>query len=212
MTNIRIGLGIPTINRLDLLQEALVIYENLWQNHPVIIVDNGNQRVPQASWYQLEISPFNRGVAESWNFLIDSLFDFGCSHALILNDDIVFDKSPEQVEEMIGLHQAGFFKGTQVGADWSAYVIAKSTFRSVGKFSDLFYPAYFEDNDYEHRMSLFGITVETSELLNPVIFRNSQTIAKNPELNSNFGNNYQKYLEKWGGPPRAESYNSPYNK
>lgn len=211
MTDIKVGLGIPTINRLDLLQEALAVYGQLWSERPVIIVDNGNQDVPEASWYRVEKSPFNRGVAESWNFLADALFDAACTHAVIMNDDIIFDKSPQQIEQAISLYPAGFYKGSQVGADWSVYVVAKTTFRSVGKFSDLFYPAYFEDNDYEHRMKLFGTPVIASDFFNPVVFRNSQTIAKNPELNSNFNNNFQRYVEKWGGPPRGELYDTPYN-
>lgn len=209
---IKVGLGIPTINRLDLLQEALEVYRALWFNNSVYILDNGHQNIPQASWYNLEISKNNKGVAESWNWLIQHLFDDGCTHAVIMNDDIVFDKSPQTIEEFIQKISAGFYKGSRITEDWSVFVIAKSTFELIGPFSDLFYPAYFEDNDYEYRMKLADTLMVTTNFLDPVIFRNSQSIAKNPELNVNFMNNAQKYKEKWGGPPRSETFKTPYNK
>lgn len=210
--NIKIGLGIPTINRLDLLTEALDVYEPLWQERPMFILDNGSQSIPETSWYHIEISETNKGVAESWNWLIKRLFEEGCTHAVIMNDDVICNKPAQLIEEFIGAFPAGFYKGSKMFEDWSVFVIAKTTFESVGPFSDLFYPAYFEDNDYEYRMKLSDISVVATDFLDPIVFRNSQTIAKNPELNVNFNNNFQKYVEKWGGPPRAETFKTPYNK
>lgn len=209
---IKVGLGIPTINRLDLLQEALDVYEPLWAERPVFIIDNGSQDVPKTPWYQVEVSEMNKGVAESWNWLIQHLFDEGCSHAVIMNDDIICNKPAELIEEFIAAFPGGFYKGSQIAMDWSVFIIAKSTFESVGPFSDLFYPAYFEDNDYEYRMKLADTPVIATNFLDPVVFRNSQSIAKDPSLNVNFIRNSEKYVEKWGGPPRNEVFKTPYNK
>ena len=43
--NKKIGLGIPTINRADLLNKALDVYKNTWLNSDFYIIDNGNQDI-----------------------------------------------------------------------------------------------------------------------------------------------------------------------
>jgi hypothetical protein len=42
---VTVALGIPTINRNDLLQEALEVYKETWYGRHVFIVDNGNQEI-----------------------------------------------------------------------------------------------------------------------------------------------------------------------
>jgi hypothetical protein len=49
-------------------------------------------------------------------------------------------------------------------------------------------------------------------ILNPVIYRNSMTIAKDPTLNSRFLEYRQNYIDKWGGLPNEETFTTPFNK
>ena len=63
-----IALGIPTINRADLLQEALEVYKETWYGRHVFIVDNGHQTInTTASNQKVLTMPHNLGVSGSWN-------------------------------------------------------------------------------------------------------------------------------------------------
>ena len=42
---VKLALGIPTINRADLLNDALKVYKDNWVGRDVYIVDNGNQDI-----------------------------------------------------------------------------------------------------------------------------------------------------------------------
>ena len=79
-------------------------------------------------------------------------------------------------------------------------------------FDDKFVNAYFEDNDYEYRMKLLGLSVHKSEFFNPDEYTQSQSIRKDPSLNVNFESNKMRYIEKWGGFPQEEKFSKPFEK
>jgi hypothetical protein len=60
-------------------------------------------------------------------------------------------------------------------------------------------------------MLLTGVNITNNAMLNPVIYRNSMTIQKSPELNSGFEKNKQYYISKWGGQPSQETFITPFN-
>ena len=81
----------------------------------------------------------------------------------------------------------------------------------VGPFDEDFYPAYFEDNDYEYRIKLDEhCEVQIDSILNPTTYRNSMTIQKDPTLNKDFQTNQDRYVRKWGGKPSFEWYKKPF--
>jgi GT2 family glycosyltransferase len=80
----------------------------------------------------------------------------------------------------------------------------------IGNFDENFQRCYFEDNDYQYRMKLAGIPVIYEPSLNPEIYRNSQTILKDPLL-SNFIDNRNYFIQKWGGDPEKETFKTPFN-
>jgi hypothetical protein len=61
-------------------------------------------------------------------------------------------------------------------------------------------------------MRLCGFDRINTSYLNPVIYRNSQTILKDSSLNQNFNKNRQYYASKWGGLPSEETFTTPFNK
>lgn len=204
-------IGIPTINRADLLNDALKKYIVDFPSTKILIMDNGNQNIFQDS---KNIFVFkadeNMGVASSWNWLIKKGFGLGYSYAFILNDDIYFGKKEYEVQEYINLHKDnGFMVGKDI--NWSSFIISKHTIKKIGWFDENFFPAYYEDNDFCYRMQLAGITRDQSYFLNPKIYRNSMTIIKAPSLNANFENNRQYFIKKWGGEPTKEKFKTPFN-
>lgn len=204
-----IALGIPTINRADLLDEALQVYKDTFYGRHQLIIDNGNQPIQTYSADQKVLKmPQNLGVSGSWNLIMKTLKNKGYTHVAILNDDIVWKKTADQIEEFIQNNPADFYQGT---GTWCCFILPVKTFDEVGKFDEGFGKSYFEDNDMNIRMLRQNKKICVDVLLNPEVYRNSQSIAKDPTLNSYFDLNKQRYIDKWGGLPTQETYQLPWN-
>lgn len=87
---------------------------------------------------------------------------------------------------------------------------------AVGLFDEwAFFPAYFEDDDYERRCHLGG--VEWITYNGTVVCGGggpSQTIKGDPAMAAHNARTYPlnaaQYAEKWGGPPGSETLPTPY--
>jgi GT2 family glycosyltransferase len=204
-----LAIGIPTINRADLLDEALQVYKDTFYGRHQLIIDNGNQPIQTYSGDQKVLKmPQNLGVSGSWNLIMKTLKNKGYTHVAILNDDIVWKKTADQVEEFIQSNPADFYQGT---GTWCCFVLPVKTFDEVGRFDEIFYTSYFEDNSYAHRMRLYNKYTLVNPLFNPEVYRNSQTILKDASLNTNFDKNRQLFIEMWGGLPTQEKFTIPFN-
>lgn len=206
---VSVALGIPTINRNDLLQEALEVYKETWYGRKVYIVDNGNQAIQTKSSNQrVMIMPKNLGVAGSWNLLARTIRAQGFSHIALLNDDIVWKRTADEIEEYISNNPADFYQGT---GTWCCFVMPVATLEKIGLFDEGYLIGYHEDNDAAYRMKIAGMKVIADPFFNPEVYRNSSTIAKDPSLNVNFEYNKQRYISKWGGMPMQEKFKIPFN-
>lgn len=206
-------IGIPTINRADLLNTALAKYQECYPNIDILIIDNGvSQQInTQNPKLRLFSQTSNLGVSASWNLICKTAFDEGFTHVLILNDDIELVRPEVDLLNTIGQHQNDTLL-VQSGT-WCVICIPKKVFEKVGHFDEQFFPAYFEDNDYERRIMLQSeVFVKREPGLDPTLYRNSMTISKEPRLNSNFERNRKLYIAKWGGEPHKETFGSPYNR
>lgn len=202
-------IGIPTINRADLLNEALANYFEDFKDTEIVICDNGKQDIiTRERNFVLYRPEQNLGVSGSWNMIMDYADKVNGTHVLILNDDIYLGKSQEEIATIIRLWKPEFIC-TEL--NWCSFILSVEAYKKVGKFDENFFPAYFEDNDYFRRMQLSGVTIIVNPMLNPVIYRNSMTIQKTPELNNGFEKNRQYYISKWGGQPTQETFSTPFN-
>jgi GT2 family glycosyltransferase len=221
----RVGVGIPTYNRYDLLKPYIGKYGVDFPDWNIYIVDNGNQGIDIMERTKSSISHIekengeirfsksgliiiendkNVGVGASWNQLCKKIFEKN-DYALILNDDIYLGKKQEQIISLIQKKSVGLIRATP---DWCAFIISKETYEKVGEFDECFYPAYYEDKSYEYRMKLKGVKHPE---LNPVVYKSSQTIEKDPEIFEASKKNKKIYIEMWGGEPNKETYTNPYN-
>lgn len=201
---------IPTINRKDLLVEALDWYlANL--KTQIIVLDNGKQGIASGS-SNLKVfeSEKNKGVAGSWNWLIKKGYELGFTNYLILNDDIVLKRGEGEINQIIEKWGKNTFHRPRAFYNWSAFLINKTIFDKVGDFDEAFVKCFFEDNDYEYRMKLAGVTIRFEDALNADVYRNSQTIEKNPLL-GDYVANKEYYIKKWGGIPTEETYKTAFN-
>lgn len=203
---------IPTINRKDLLVEALEWYCEYLPNTEILILDNGNQDIPCLServW--IWENETNLGVAGSWNYLIHKAIQGKEQNFVILNDDIILKKSELEIDAMIAMGSPMTFHRPRAFYNWSAFILRKSIFDMVGEFDTNFEKCFFEDNDYEYRMRLEGVNIKYEDGLAPDVYRNSMTIQKDPLLGG-YIENREYYIEKWGGLPTEEQYKTPFNK
>lgn len=202
-------IGIPTINRADLLIQALSKYSECYPNTNIFVIDNGSQGLVSHDKVQVETPALNLGVAASWNRIMENSIKHGHTHTIILNDDIELCKDEETIKILINdLHPEAFIK---FAGTWCSYILPNKIYESVGPFDTNFYPAYFEDNDYSRRIQLAGFEIVEREELRPTLYRNSMTIARDPSLNENFDKNRHYYIYKWGGEPNKELYETPFN-
>ena len=208
---IKLVLAIPTINRADLLNEALAKYFEDFKDTHIAICDNGNQDIlTREENFMIYRPQENLGVAKSWNMLMDYSEKIGATHVLMLNDDIYLGKTETELYMLIKNDiDADFINSFH---NWCSYILRVDIWKKAGKFDEEFFPAYFEDNSFDYKMTLVGAKKSWTSFLDPIVYRNSMTIAKDPTLNQKFMQNKQMYLNMWGGLPSEEKYKTKFGK
>lgn len=201
------AIGIPTLNRKDLLEPSLSEYRRDFPYTDIHVVDNGKQDIFGYGAVKVYPQDVNLGVAGSWNFLCDIIFKNN-DYALIVNDDVYLGYAIGEIAEVLQSGE-GFIQSEH---NWSVFLISKEVYDKVGKFDDLFYPAYYEDSDYIRRMELAGVKRVIDKRLNPKVARRSQTWEKAPELvDKALKDNKERYVRKWGGLPMMETFTLPFD-
>ena len=208
---IKLVVAIPTINRADLLNEALTKYFEDFKDTHIAICDNGNQDIlTREENFMIYRPQENLGVAKSWNMLIDYSDKIGATHVLMLNDDIYLGKTESELNFLIKKNlDADFINSFH---NWCSYILTIDIWKKAGKFDEEFFPAYFEDNSFDYKMTLVGARKTWTSFLDPIVYRNSMTIAKDPTLNQKFMQNKQMYINMWGGLPSEEKYKTKFGK
>jgi GT2 family glycosyltransferase len=210
---VKFAIGIPTLNRADLLIPSVLKYIEDFKDVEIHIIDNGNQDLKKLEEYQnvyVHTQLKNLGVAGSWNLLCDLIFEKN-EWVLLLNDDVYLGCNTKTIEEVIDDNNT--FGLIQSNLNFSVLLLQKDFYNFVGNFDESFYPAYYEDSDYLYRMKLLGFFQGVNTKLNPKDARVSQTYEKAPEfVNDSMKYNRQKYIDKWGDIPLLEKFITPYGK
>lgn len=204
-------IAIPTLNRADLLNEAIANYFEDFPETHIAICDNGKQNIITREKNFMIYRPENSlSVSDSWNMLMDYASKINATHVLMLNDDIYLGKTEKEINWLVNRYEnIPFINSLQ---NWCSFILKVDAWKQIGVFDGENFPNYFNDNDYCTRMQRMNLQRINTEYLNPIIYRNSMTIAKDPSLNNRFLEYRQKYIEKWGGVPSEEKYKTPFNK
>jgi GT2 family glycosyltransferase len=203
--------AIPTINRADLLNEALERYFEDFKDTHIAICDNGKQSIiTREENFMIYRPEENLNVSGSWNMLMDYADKINATHVLMLNDDVVLGRTEHEIKMLIKNNPDVPFINSLM--NWCSFILTIDGYKKIGGFDESYFPNYFNDNDYCYRMRLLGLERLNTSFLNPVIYRNSMTIALNPSLNNRFMEYRQNYINKWGGLPMEEKYLSEFNK
>lgn len=214
-----ITLGIPTLNRYDLLKLTIESAEKgEVKPDKYVIVDNGG-KFEMDEFYsslgdRLQVVNFGRniGCAAAWNKIISLSDDI----RIIANDDVVF--YPDTIRllaENFNQDVITFPAGMPAANVFSCFVIPNNIVEVVGLFDEKISPnyAYFEDNDYYRRTILAGkgfsgvgdcrLDHETSS---------THRALEEPELSKHherFKRAEKNYIRKWGGVPGHEMRTVP---
>ena len=217
----KVGVVIPVVNQFMMAVDAIESIRSKYDWTPYVIP---NYRE-------------NIGVAAGWNRGVSRGLADGCTHFLIINDDVVLAKntidhlvfrmnedkeigllsatdyrnwnSPDEVRDMLhGEHSIDFIDAPH----FSCFMITKESYDKIGRFDERFFPAYFEDNDYCYRTLLSGMKILRSQNA-PFYHYGSQTQNAGAPVcqPSQFANNRNYFVGKWGGFPGEEVYKHPFN-
>lgn len=197
-------LGVPTIVRYDLLQLLLDSAEAGSERPSLyVIVDNGGElrdrvRLPANTEV---ISPGrNLGVAASWNLLLERADP---EPVVISNDDVILP--PTAFEQMArAVREAPFV----TAGGQHLFAQAPECTRTVGWYDEAFWPAYFEDTDYDYRRQLTGVPAVVMDLPGLV-----HEVSASLKVDGRFGRGRsgEYYSVKWGGMPGREKYRTPFD-
>ena len=170
-------IGIPTLNRADLLNEALEKYFEDFKDTDIFIVDNGNQSIiTREEKFAIYRPAENLGVAKSWNMIMDYADKLNATHVLMLNDDIYLGRTEHEIKMVLRNNQnADFINSFH---NWCSYILTVDIWKKAGKFDEEFFPAYFEDNSFDYKMTLINAKKTWTSFLDPSVYRNSMSDVK----------------------------------
>lgn len=198
--------GVPILVRPDILQEMLASIDV--EIGRMVIVDNGDV-IPKEQPPQMTIvrPGGNLGVAASWNHIIKITPDapWWC----IVNFDVVF--APGDLQRLVERMEAGV-EVVMLGG-FTAFGVSRSAIAKAGWFDENFIPAYFEDNDFDRRCRLTGVSMEAL----PAGMRHRVSSTLKDDKGAQVGNtktfpmNRAYFKQKWGGMPYRETYETPFD-
>lgn len=202
--------AVPTLNRYEALLSLLRSVEiGTIRPAAYLIIDNGGKlkdEIKKNGWKLPAMSEIiepgeNIGVAASWNLALGK----GIKYTVLAGDDCIFEA--DALEKLLASADKNdgpglFWPRLDDGcSEWGCFLQNKSLTDLVGMYDERFWPGYFEDDDYRHRMSLFGI----APVRVPAAFVNHIGGATSHQFDqSTLWINEQRYEEKWGGPKGSE--------
>jgi len=186
---------VPILARPELLDRMLETID--YPVEHLVIIDNGHcvRSVTAPNVWNVHIvtMPSNLGVAGSWNLGIKSMP--AAPWWLVSNFDVEYP--PGALEKLAAAAACDTLALSGGTPPWCAFTIGADVVQTVGLFDEAFYPAYYEDTDYERRMSHHGLTVTHTGV--EVRHTNSSTLAASnyaEKNNKTFHNNRRHYETK----------------
>jgi GT2 family glycosyltransferase len=143
-------LVVPTLTRHDLLERMLGTVDGRVDH--LVVIDNSGTGVdlPDGPWVEstLLIMPSNFGVAASWNLAIKMAHRD--PFVMICSDDMTWPEGA--MDELAAMSGEDRVVVSQTWPHWCAFTIGMGVVSKVGLFDEGYYPAYYEDTDYERRL------------------------------------------------------------
>jgi len=150
-------LVVPTLTRHDLLARMLETVDAAVGR--LIVIDNSGRgvEIPDGPWEQADVfaMPANLGVAASWNLAVR----MGHQHpwVMVCSDDVLWSEGA--LEAFAAQSDEDRLVLSETWPHWCAFTIGMGIVHRVGLFDEGYFPAYYEDKDYERRCRAAGVTI-----------------------------------------------------
>lgn len=169
---------VPVLNRYDLLQR--MVHSIDYEISDLLIIDNGRELkdldVPDVvKQTHILTMPSNQGVAGSWNLGI-KCFPFEPFWTFTSADN---QFEPGSLEKLAKASRPDALTLNSIWPYYQSFSVGEQLVQEVGLFDESIYPIYFEDNDYERRVTKKGFPVIKADV--PVHHDNASTIS-DPQL------------------------------
>jgi len=197
-------IGVPILTGQSLLEEMLDTIDV--EVGEIVVIDNGDI-IKDLDGCTVIKPGRNLGVAASWNHIM-AIRPEAAWWAMI-GYDVTFAHG-DLTRLVVHMEQVG---GLGLLAGFSAFGIDHTALDLAGTFDENFHPAYFEDNDYDRRCQLAGVPLHglPAGLLHRVSSTINNNVVYRTENSRTFPYNAAYYRQKWGGTPRQEQYDTPFD-
>jgi GT2 family glycosyltransferase len=214
----RIFIGIPILNRLDLLYKCIGALD---YPSEVIIINNNSadaefksqlDSFAKAKGLTVLHQQRNLGVAASWNLIIRTALAKCYDSFFIGSNDTIL--RPGSLKAAVDFNKADHVGIWHLNA-FNFFLIRKTTIDRVGWFDENFYPAYKEDQDYSYRCQLAGVFRVAGIPGCEADHVGSATLRSDPDcaaiIQRMHARNANYYKMKWGDDAGFEIFRHPYD-
>lgn len=174
----------------------------------VLLIDNSGTReckVFEDYGFQIEYQTENIGIPRSWNIGLRKGHDW----TFIVSCSMLFNKPFSHIVDMLKDYEGLMFRSSHV---WHCNGINKELVNQIGYFDENFYPGYFEDCDWDHRCSIFGIKEYGNIEIDAICQVDGGATKDGLQVNIDAVHDYFKL--KWGGERTRDGwgeYRYPFN-
>jgi GT2 family glycosyltransferase len=212
--------GIPYVNRPDLLERAVDSIKPYWPN--TVIIDNSEHQDLRnhdiSSKVQVFIPPVPLTFTQSMNFIIKKAIENNCDVWMYMHSDA--EAHPGVAEAFLETIKKIQDEGRKWGVIYTYYdtlaAYNVNAQKELGEFDTIFRD-YHSDVDYYHRMDVLGYERINTEFGDKIIHHNggSSSVKSDPKrlklTQATFSLFAEYYQKKWGGPGGKEKYKTPFN-
>lgn len=172
-------LVVPTLTRHDLLVRMLGSVDDEVGN--LIVIDNSGRGIdlPDGPWQQVDLltMPANLGVAASWNLAVKMAHRL--PWVMVCSDDVVWPEGT--LGRFAEVSSEDRLVLSETWPHWCAFTIGMGVVSKVGLFDEGYYPAYFEDKDYERRCKDREVKIDRG----PAVKHDNSSTLNTPDRNFN---------------------------
>lgn len=153
-------LGFATLKRFDLADRLLASID--YPVEHLVIIDNSGEQTwnptqpEMVKNFWLIRVPFGLGLVGAWNLIIKSTPY--APYWVLINDDAYFASGSLETIAKEADPQALNF--VDIVPEWSCVVFGEGCISKVGLYDERFYPLYFDDNDFHHRVMELGVPIK----------------------------------------------------
>jgi len=145
----------------------------------VLLIDNSGNReceiFEKQYGFQVEYQSENIGIPRSWNIGLKKNHDW----TFIVSSSMLFNQPFSHIVDMLNDFKGVVFRTNHA---WHCVGINKKVVDAVGYFDENFYPGYFEDCDWDHRVRMLEEQVISSDTSDFVVSWRNQFVHSNTPI------------------------------